>query len=993
MLKLDLLGRPLIYVDAQRLDALRLDKPRALLFYLAVTGQQHTREHLADLLWSERYDPKRTKNTPRDNLKKEIWRLNTFPELKPYILTERQHIRFNPELPLELDVRHFSQCFPARGEPTVDQLEEALKLYRGVFLDQFYVDEEGFDVWAQGQRVRLQEKALQAVGQLARYYAARQNFDHSLQYVEDWLQIEPDEVAHRCKLILLALKGQPERARAYYEYTKGSADFSDDVADLLDQIEQRTVIADLLDDLLPALPQSSASVPAVVTSPKPFQSPPRPDQLFGRDDDVTGMRSEIAAHQHTFYAIVGMGGIGKTSLAIRLAHELRHLFEDGVLWADLAESTPADILDIWGRAYGANDIGRLVGTANRATAFRNLMADKQALIVIDDVKKADQVEQLLPGHPGCIVLLTTRYQTVVTDIEIASRLRAKRFSLKGLARQASVALLTSVLGVERVQDEPEAANAIAELLGDLPLALEITAQQLAFTPDRMLSKEADELRRIDSRLKRLKIGNRAVRASFDRSWALLGEMADEGETLRRFFMLLGVFGERPYSLEAAAYVAELVEDEADSLIATLCGLSLVNREGRGRYRLHALLSDYAREKLGSNPRPYIRMAAYYQQYAARHKDQFGELDKEWGSVAAGMQAAYDFKHWPLLINYAEALKEALFGLGRFTDARQLYGWLCRDPARDDHNSEIVTLVGPQVLGDFYCQWALASIEQNEYESASFQVENGQEVYEELNDKAGIARTRYLLGRVRLEGNDYDAAYEALSLSREMYQEINDQLGAAEASHLIAQLHYDLSSFTESEQFSQQALLNFQEIGFQIGVIKSLRLLADLANKRQDYSSAETYCMDALAICDQINEQSERTVVLYSLAISQWLQEKLEPGLRSISESIELLSRIGDRKLQGRCYRIQASIYAAMHELDQAQRSCEKSLKLSHQVGDLGNYIMGLEVQSGIYAQLEQYNQALASCEEAHQLAVEFGNEGLIARIVNKKAEIQAIVSA
>lgn len=985
-LKLHLLGRPLIVCQDQRLAKLSLDKPRALLFYLAVTGQKHTREHLADLLWGSGYDPE-SKNTPRDNLKKELWRLNTFPELKPYIQAEREAIGFNTALPLELDVQHFNQCFPARGEPTVTQLEAALTLYRGVFLEQFYVDEEGFDGWALVERRRLQEKALKALSQLARYHAAHRDYDRSLQYVDDWISLEADEQAHACKLILLALGGQPERARAHYEFVRSSGEASEDLEDVMAQIERRTITADALDDLLPAPPLPPVEVSSAVTTFKPFLGPARPDQLFGRNDDITEIKGLIAARQPSLHAIVGMGGLGKTTLAIRLAHELRHLFEDGVLWADLAESTPADILDVWGRSYGASDIGRIVGTANRATAFRNLMANKQALIVIDDVKKADQVEHLLPNHPGCVVLLTTRYHTVVTDIEMASRLRARKFLLKGLARQASLALLTSILGEARVQTEPEAADSIADLLGDLPLALEITAQLLSSRPDRALTKEADELRRIDNRLKKLKLGNRAVRASFDRSWELLGEMEEDGETLRRVFPMMGVFRERPYSLEAAAHVAEVSEDEADSLISTLCSLSLVNREGRGRYRLHALLSDFAREKLGNNPSAYARMAGYYQHYAAQHKDHFGELDKEWGGIVAGMQAAYDLRHWPLLVGYAESLKEGLFGLGRFTEARQLYRWLCRSADDGSHNLDVIEQVGPKTIGDFYCQWALACIEQNEYTEASKQVENAQEVYEELDDKAGTARTKLLLGRIGIEINDPDAAFAALKLSRDLCQELGDQLGFAEASHQLAQLYLDQSQFAKSEETVRQALTNFQVLDFPVGIIKSFRLLADLAIKARDYLTAEARCLEILAICDQFNEQSDRTVVLQSLAISQWLQNKLESGLTNIGKSIDLLAILGDRKQLGRSYRIQASIYSAMRKLDQAFESAQYGLRLSQMVNDTGNCIMMLDTIAEIYVQHKSFDLALVTSQEAYELALEFGHDGLTERVFNKLSQI------
>lgn len=934
-LKLRLLGRPLIVCEDQKLAKLSLDKPRALLFYLAVTGQKHSREHLADLLWGSGYDPDST-NTPRDNLKKELWRLNTFPELKPYILAEREAIGFNTEHPLELDIQHFNQCFPARGEASVTQLESALTFYRGEFLEQFYVDEEGFDQWALTQRIRLREKALKALGQLARYHAARRDYERSLQYVDDWITHEAGETAHACKLILLALSGQTERARAHYDYIRSGGETSDDLDELIARIESRKITADALDSLLPAPPQPPVEVAPV--SFKPFLAPPRPDQLFGRGEDITEIKGIVAARQQTLHAIIGMGGLGKTSLAIRLAHELRHLFEDGVLWADLAESTPADILDVWGRAYGANDIGRIVGTANRATAFRNLMATKQALIVIDDVKKADQVEHLLPNHPGCVVLLTTRYHTVVTDIEVTSRLRAKKFLLKGLARQDSLALLTSILGEGRVQAEPQAADSIADLLGDLPLALEITAQLLSSRPDRALMKEADELRRIDNRLKKLKLGNRAVRASFDRSWELLGEMDEDGEALRRVFPMLGVFRERPYSLDAATHVAELTEDEADSLISTLCSLSLVNREGKGRYRLHALLSDFAREKLGNNPSAYARMAGYYQHYATQHKDHFGELDKEWGGIVAGMRAAYEQRNWSLLIAYAAALENGLQSLGRFDDARSLYRWLCRNEDDNNHNMEVIQAGGPKVLGDLYCQWAKACRNQGDYPEATRYIEIGQEVYEELGDRSGIARVKYLLGEIANEQGLRDVAEPLLHEAYDIWSKLDDQIGCGDALVLLAdtiapQNREDLTTPTE---MAYKALQNYRNAHYSSGIIKALIMLANLVNEARDYAEAEQLCLEAVEMSEKFSVQSEHANALYILTGIYRDQGRLLEALTTVEKCLLEIGHMGDRPTEAIALWRKSGIYYRMGNYEQALAVCEMSLELHKQL-EFQNY--------------------------------------------------------
>ncbi|GAB3878392.1 hypothetical protein GCM10029964_028980 [Kibdelosporangium lantanae] len=292
-------------------------------------------------------------------------------------------------------------------------------------------------------------------------------------------------------------------------------------------------------------------------------------------------------------AVAGIGGVGKTTLAVHWAHRIAARFPDGQLHVDLrgysyAEPmTPTEALGRFIRALGVEKAP--VDVAEATALYRSLLAGKRVLVLLDNAMDVAQVRPLLPGGPGCLVVVTSRDRLD----GLVAREGAHRLALDVLTPAESVALLTEVLGADRVGGEPAAELAL--LCGHLPLALRIVAANLAADPSLSVADQVAALR--GNRLEELTVvgdPESSVRAVFDLSYRRLSA-ADQ-----RLFGLLGIAPGRDITAPAAAVLSGQSELDTRRALGRLVAAHLVQRSG-DRYSFHDLVGDYARERADGTP--------------------------------------------------------------------------------------------------------------------------------------------------------------------------------------------------------------------------------------------------------------------------------------------------------------------------------------------------------------------------------------------------------
>jgi tetratricopeptide (TPR) repeat protein len=330
------------------------------------------------------------------------------------------------------------------------------------------------------------------------------------------------------------------------------------------------------------------------------QPPPKALSLHQLDADIadfTGRENEIELilghlkdkETVAISAVSGMPGVGKSALAIHVAHQLaKTSFPDVQLYINLRGDdggvlSPADVLAQWLRAFGLDESSMPRDLRERSSLFRSQLSGKRAILVLDNAQDDSQVRPLLPGCPTCVAIVTSR--RVLGALEGATVVE-----LDVLSESKALEFLERLIGQERVQKERQAAQEIVRLCGKLPLAIRIVGGTLKTKRHWTLSHYAQQLADEKQRLNHLQLSNLDVRASFELSYR---ELTDTDAEL---FYRLGTLEGKEFGFALASAVIGKESNSGDGL-ERLADVQLLEALEGHRYRFHDLIRVFAREKL------------------------------------------------------------------------------------------------------------------------------------------------------------------------------------------------------------------------------------------------------------------------------------------------------------------------------------------------------------------------------------------------------------
>lgn len=829
-LHLTLLGTFAANWQGQPVTTFPTDKVRALLAYLALEGKRPLRrETLATLLWSNWPD-----DAARRNLRQNLHRLNQLLDaLEPgfsarLLHVTRQTLQLDPTW-LALDVyalqaaltavekhphRHLHTCTTC-----LETLTHAACLAQGDLLAGFTLpDASLFDEWLAVQRERLHYQSLQLLYTLAEISLQRGSYDQAYQYAARQIGLEPwREEAHR--QMMLALTQQGRRSEALAQYATCAQNLESELG-LSPAAETVTLYRQIV----------SESVPAATDTPpsRLHHFPTYFTPFVGREAECAQIVQAFQDPTCRLLTLIAPGGMGKTRLALHAVQHTLHqeqkrldqLFADGAYFVPLAEAAnEQQCLSALGQALAVP----FSPTGNAAAQLGDYLRDKELLLLLDNLEqlRATAVPTLLltllQTAPGLRLLVTSREPLGIQaerplllhglpyptpEQATADSSAARQFAAVQLFTEAARRAQPSFLVNEATL--PAVAR-ICQLTGGLPLALEIAAAWTRLLGCAQIAVQiSHSLDFLEASWPEIPDRHRSIRALFTQSWEYLS--AAEQRALAQTAVFSGSF-----SVEAA----QVVTQATLPTLLRLLDKSLLQHAGHGRYALHELVHQFAKEQLATQPNLAQAARAAHSRYyltlvqgygAALHGPQapqvIQQLHLEQVNLAQAWQTAVATQQWSLLQASLESM----------ANYHMLAGQLAEMATRlTDTLAAGETAVPPTLISALRLHLARLLIEQGKLPAAAALLPQ----IEAEHDPTLQARLAEEYGRLyELQGN-YEQALTCLQIALTHYAQSGNQVRQARTIGAVGNVYWRLANFTEAFSHFRRALAIATNLGDQV----------------------------------------------------------------------------------------------------------------------------------------------------------------------------------
>ncbi|MEV4703322.1 BTAD domain-containing putative transcriptional regulator [Actinoplanes sp. NPDC049316] len=904
-----LLGEVEAVVDGRRLD-LGHDRQRCVLAaLLADAGRAVPADRVLDRVWGERL-PQRAPGVLRSYLSRLRRALSTADGVE---IVRRPGGYACTADPMTVDVHRFGALLAqaraaADDHSAVALFEEALGLWRG----------EPFGVldtpWLAAVREGLLNQRRSAV--LDRNDAALRAGRHG--------DLLPDLVAcagahpldeRLCAQVMLAQYRCGRQAEALATYQRMRRLLADtlgaDPGPPLQQLHRRILAGDATLEVTAAARPSPGPVPRQLPAP-PWRFTGRSAALAELDATLDGPTGGTAPV--VISAIGGAGGVGKTWLALRWAHDNAARFPDGQLYVNLRGFDPTGepvAPDTAVRGFleglGVDTSAMPAAPEARAGLYRSLIAGKRLLIVLDNARDAAQVVPLLPGSGSCTVLITSRSRL----LGLLSAYGARPLTLDVLTGAEARQLLAGQVGEDRTAAEPAAVTALLRWCAGLPLALSIVAARAASDPGLPLASLAAELHEAATRLDALDGGEVTVnlRAVLSASREALTPAA------ARMFALMGLCPGPDLTLPAAASLAGLPPARASALLRELTAGHLVQIPAPGRYRMHDLVRLFAAEQVAgadAGRRDAVRRILDHYLHTATAADR-------------------------LLAPHRDPVLPARPAPGvtpeRFDDHTAALTWFTAE-----HAGLLAALTCAADTGSDTHVWQLA------WALTTYLDRHGHGQDRLAVHAAGLAATRRL-GDPGLQAHAHrevalayvwlgrsDEARAHLGQALDLFTRLGDLLGQAHTHRSLARVHARQGRHAVALPYDRQSLALYLAAGHRPGQAAALNAIGWHHAHLGDPERAIACCAQSLALHEQLRSRHGIALTLDSLGYAHHQLGRHGAAAVHFGRAIELFADLGDRYRQGATYARLGDTLDAAGDRAAAGRAWRDGLALLTELG-------------------------------------------------------------
>jgi len=735
------------------------------------------------------------------------------------------------------------------------------------------------------------------------------------------------------------------------------------------------------------------TAPAAGASRQVPRQLPAAAQLFtGRTVELADLGKVHDASTVVITAIDGMAGVGKTALAVQAAHQMVDRYPDGQLFIDLhgytdgvAPVEPGDALDWMLRALGVpgeripSDLGQ------RAGLYRSRLAEQRMVIVLDNAATESQVSPLLPGAPGCVVLVTSRRRLVGLD-------HTQTLSLDTLSPEDAAALLRSSVSESSLAGQPpELVAELVELCGRLPLAIRIAAARLRSHPTWDLAHLVQRLRDQQHRLVELAAGQRSVTAALDLSYQ------DLSTELRRAYRLLGLHPGADIDAYATAALLEATLVEGGRLLEGLLEAHLLQEPVPGRYRFHDLTRAHAGHTASRDETEHGQRAAL---------DRLLEYFRRTASVAVDVAYPYERERRPPippLRTPGPALSDPAAAFGWLDSERPNLLATARYAAEHDmpeHLLHLSTILhrhlrarGPHHDGEALHQQALTTARatgnqaaeidaltllghihrlQNRYQQATEHYEQAVRLARATDERRGEVDALLGLGNVhRLQGR-YEQATEHYNRALRLARALGHRAGELDSLTCLGSIHLAQGRYEQATDHLERALRLARTTGNHAGELDALTILGMLYRRRGQYGQATEHLEPALLLARAVRHRAGEQAVLTGLGQVDRIQARYGQAADHYRQLLDLARETGDRNWQYEAWQGLGRIQHSTGHPDAALTHHDRALALASELGQPDDEARAHDGLAHAYRALHQEEQALAHWQQALDILTRLG---------------------
>jgi len=908
---------PLAFARRQHLDLLAL-----LLMH---AERVLTVEQIIDAMWGESVP--RTASTQIKNMVSAL-RATLVDGARALAVVDRQPAGYRLRIIQgQLDLARFTALLgQARGathprpdpDAVVRALRRALRLWRGT---RALAGVRA--AFADAARVHLEEQRASALEALFNAELDRGNHAGIVAELTDAAAEHPGRERLVAQLMIaLYRSGRPTDALGVYRRARQTLadEYALEPGAPLRDLERLILLGD--ESLDSPVARSTApiepDVPVDPPLPKPAQLPPDVRGFAGRTVELARLDALVSDLEHqpstvVISALMGTAGIGKTALAVHWAHRVAGRFPDGQLYVNLrgfdqsgGSMTAGEAVRGFLDALGIPAARIPAGLDAQAALYRSLVAGRRMLVVLDNAESTEQVRPLLPGKPGCLVLVTSRNRLA----GLVSGAGAEPVTLDLLTADEARDLLVARLGTARTTAERQATDDIVRSCARLPLALAMVAARAAIHPSFPLAMLSAELRDARGGLDVFSGHDPGgdVRTVFSWSYRRLGADA------ARLFRLLGLHPGPDVSAAAAASLAGCPPAHVHPLLTELTSAHLIAEHSPGRFAFHDLLRAYAVELGGTADTEAEQRAAVRRM-----------IDHYLHTADTAASRLYPHRYQIDLLPAdpsvtSEAIADHPRASAWFTAEHPVLIAIVKRAAAADlgtHAWQLASTITPFLnRRGLWHDWA--DIQQT-----------AQAVAERLGDPVGQAHAHSGLGLACTALRDYDRARTQLRRALDLFGELDDAIGQAYAYHRMSSVDAGQGQIREALGQVERALDLYRAAGHRAGQAQVLNTIGWYHAQLGQSRDALAYCEEAVALHRELGDAQGAAHTLDSLGYAHHLLGDHRRAAGYYRQSAQMLREFGDHYYEAIALTHLGDAHGAAGEVELAREAWREALRILH----------------------------------------------------------------